>query len=106
MCIRDRYIYTAPVGSFRLNVFELYDTYGNAWEWTQDCWNDSYDAAPSDGSAWESGECDRRVLRGGSWLSDSWFLRSTERSWRYRFTGDLDVGFRLAKTLCNIGQHI
>ncbi|MBL8526181.1 MAG: SUMF1/EgtB/PvdO family nonheme iron enzyme [Burkholderiales bacterium] len=40
---------------------------GNVWEWLQDCWNDSYKGAPADGSAWESGNCGRRVVRGGSW---------------------------------------
>ena len=41
--------------------------HGNVWEWVEDCWNDSYEGAPDDGSAWTSGDCGRRVLRGGSW---------------------------------------
>ena len=63
----DSYRPTAPVGSFSANPFGLHDVHGNVWEWVEDCWNDSYDGAPSDGSAWESGNCERRVLRGGSW---------------------------------------
>ena len=40
---------------------------GNAWEWVEDCYHDSYRGAPSDGSA-RTGPSDcRRVLRGGSW---------------------------------------
>ena len=65
----DRWKKTAPVASFDANRFGLYDTVGNVWEWTQDCWNGSYGGAPSDGSAWESRECSDRVLRGGSWFS-------------------------------------
>ena len=45
--------------------------HGNVWEWIQDCYNDSYSGAPSDGSAWESGNCSERVLRGGSWFDDT-----------------------------------
>ena len=63
----DGYENTAPVGSFAPNVFGLHDVLGNVWEWTQDCWNDSYAGAPADGSAWMTGNCDSRVLRGGSW---------------------------------------
>ena len=58
---------TAPVGSFSPNAWGVHDMHGNVWEWVEDCWNDSYVGAPSDGSAWESGECGYRVLRGGSW---------------------------------------
>ena len=60
---------TAPVGSFPANAWGLHDMHGNVREWVQDCWNGSYQGAPADGSAWESSNCSRRVLRGGSWLS-------------------------------------
>ena len=54
---------TMPVGSFPANSFGLHDMHGNVLEWTEDCWNQSYAGAPSDGSAWTSGRCDQRVLR-------------------------------------------
>ena len=57
---------TIPVGSLRPNNFGLYDMIGNVLEWTADCWNNTYDGAPSDGSVWQEGDCKRRVLRGGS----------------------------------------
>ena len=72
---------TVPVGRFAANRFGLHDVHGNVWEWVQDCWNASYQGAPRDGSAWERGDCSKRVLRGGSWLDEPWFLRSANRDW-------------------------
>ena len=93
------YKHTAPVGSFPLNPFGLHDLHGNVYEWVQDCWNDSYVRAPSDGSAWLTGNCDKRVLRGGAWDDLSWFLRAAHRIWRAADNRKNDVGFRVARTL-------
>lgn len=95
----DRWVNTSPVGSFEANVFGLFDTAGNVWEWVEDCWNKSYEGATGDGSAWTRGNCDRRVLRGGSWFNTPWDIRSANRN---RFdTGNRysNVGFRVARTL-------
>jgi formylglycine-generating enzyme required for sulfatase activity len=53
---------TAPVGSFAANRFGLYDVAGNVWQWTEDCWHESYKDAPADGSAWISIDCSPRGL--------------------------------------------
>jgi formylglycine-generating enzyme required for sulfatase activity len=53
---------TLPVDTFQPNPWGLYQVHGNVSEWVEDCWNDS---APSDGSAWTSGDCSSRVVRGG-----------------------------------------
>ena len=90
---------TAPVGSFLASPFELHDVHGNVQEWVEDCWNDSYHGAPRDGSAWTSGDCGRRVLRGGSWLDHPRYLRSAGR---YGYTTGYRLvinGFRVARTL-------
>jgi formylglycine-generating enzyme required for sulfatase activity len=70
----------APVGSFAANPFSLFDMLGNVWQWTDDCWNESYVGAPNDGSAWRSGDCTKRVLRGGSWSNLPKFLRAAARN--------------------------
>ncbi len=70
----------APVGSLAANYFGLYDMLGNVWQWTNDCWNESYVGAPGDGSAWTSGDCSKRVLRGGSWSNVPEFVRAATRS--------------------------
>ena len=90
---------TAPVASFATNGFGLYDMHGNVWEWTQDCWNSSYRGAPSDGSAWLSGNCSRRVLRGGSWGFYPDNLRSANRDYNSTGFRSGNRGFRLARTL-------
>ena len=95
----DGYSATAPVGSFRPNAFGLYDVLGNVWEWTEDCSNASYSGAPSDGSAWESGDCSRRVLRGGSWSYAPWDLRSAIRYGSSAGGRSGNVGFRVARTI-------
>ncbi|MCY4211603.1 MAG: SUMF1/EgtB/PvdO family nonheme iron enzyme [Gammaproteobacteria bacterium] len=64
----DSYDYTAPVGSFPANPWGLHDMHGNVWEWVQDCSNNNYEGAPTDGNAWTSGDCSLRVIRGGSWI--------------------------------------
>ena len=63
----------------------------------EDCWNGSYRGAPSDGSAWESGECSRRVLRGSSWINR--FPRSAARALSPAVNRDGLIGFRIARTL-------
>ena len=88
---------TAPVGSFPANAWGLHDMHGNVWEWVQDCWNDSYKGAPKDGSAWMSGNCSSRVIRGGSWDHVPRGLRSAYRGWDTRSNRYGNVGFRLAQ---------
>jgi formylglycine-generating enzyme required for sulfatase activity len=81
------------------NPFGLFDTAGSAAEWVEDCWNENYRNAPNDGSAWISGECRQRVLRGGSFDSSPRYLRSASR---FRYDADVRYfanGFRVVREL-------
>ena len=88
-----------PVGWFSPNSWGVYDMHGNVWEWVQDCWNDSYQGAPTDGSAWETGDCERRVLRGGSCSEPPVSLRSANRFRVSAGVRGFYYGFRVARTL-------
>ena len=90
---------TAPVGSFLPNDFGLYDTIGNVWEWVEDCWNDNYVGAPSDGASWDTGDCSNRGTRGGSWLNDPRFLRSAHRNRLFRLYRKYNTGFRVVREI-------
>jgi formylglycine-generating enzyme required for sulfatase activity len=78
---------TTDVGSFGPNLFGLYDMHGQVWEWCSDRYHDNYNGAPTDGSSWETGTNDNRVLRGGSWDLNAVFCRSAYRVW-------VSAGFR------------
>ena len=93
------YEQTAPAGSFEPNAFGLYDVHGNVYEWVEDCWNGSYEGAPADGSAWLDGDCDRRVVRGGSWDDFPDDLRIALRVGTPAGGSDGYYGFRVARTL-------
>ena len=90
---------TFPAGTYKANPYGLFDTAGNAAEWVEDCWNDNYRGAPTNGTAWTKGQCQLRVLRGGSFDSESDYVRSNSR-FRYdfdvRYSGN---GFRVVRQL-------
>jgi formylglycine-generating enzyme required for sulfatase activity len=90
---------TVAVGALGANAFGLHEMHGNTSEWTEDCWNGSFAGAPSDGSAWTSGECGRRVLRGGCWSGVPSELRSAHRGWNDPGVRAGCFGFRVARTL-------
>lgn len=106
---------TSVVGSFAMNGYGLYDTAGNVWEWTEDCYVDSYNGVLSDNSARSNCGTDvGRVVRGGSWGNDGgsvssatqygdskdWLsgggVRSAIRGKNAPDNRDLYVGFRIA----------
>ena len=84
----------APVGSFETNAWGLHDTVGNVLEWTCSEYDEGYGGAEL---RCASGSGGRRVIRGGSWYTRPWRVRSAYRFWngpavRYHY-----LGFRLAQ---------
>ena len=96
---RDGYLTTAPVGSFASNAFGLHDMLGNVWEWTADCYSDSYTSTPRTQAAHTRGSCQSYVTRGGSWASGVDMLRSAARSGDVRSARYDMLGFRVVREL-------
>jgi formylglycine-generating enzyme required for sulfatase activity len=91
---------TAPVGLFKPNGFGLYDVHGNVWEWVEDSWHETYDRAPTDGSAWlQGGDPSYRVIRGGSWRNEGDVVRAAVRVQRNASVRFDTLGFRVARTM-------
>jgi formylglycine-generating enzyme required for sulfatase activity len=87
---------TSSVGKYKSNQFGLKDMLGNIWEWNRDCWKDSYQNAPADGTARiSSGDCSKRVLRGGSWINGPGSLGSANRFRSSPGHRNYSFGFRL-----------
>jgi formylglycine-generating enzyme required for sulfatase activity len=90
---------TTPVGSFAPNGFGLTDMEGNVWEWVEDCWDADYRGVPSDGSARQTGDCNRRVVRAGVFNNTPVYLRSAFRFWEVGELRSAFIGFRVVRDL-------
>jgi formylglycine-generating enzyme required for sulfatase activity len=91
---------TVEVGSLPANSWGLHEVHGNAYEWVEDCFKETYKEAPSDGSARNSADCPRRVLRSGSWDLGPSSLRAAARDLLIQDArGNSSVGFRVARML-------
>lgn len=89
---------THPVGEKKPNAWGLYDMHGNVSEWCQDDYDNTYESAPADGSAWirsfRSAPEDP-VYRGGSFSSDASTLRSAGRKWIFTNMAFPNIGLRV-----------
>lgn len=94
----DGHVHTAPAGTFRPNAFGLHDMLGNAGEWTEDCYNKTFDGAPTDGSSWLAGDCSMRMVRGGSWDNDGGYAHTAFRDHQGSAHRRSQFGFRVART--------
>jgi formylglycine-generating enzyme required for sulfatase activity len=88
-----------PVDAFEPNPWGLYQVHGNVYDWVEDCWNATYEEAPTDGSAWTAGNCSRHVLRGGAFSREPQTLRSAARIWFGDGNRMTYMSVRVARTL-------
>lgn len=90
---------TMPVGTFPPNPFGLYEINGNVAQWMQDCHHDDYVGAPTDGSAWLTGPCETRDVRGGGWSLVKYTLRTAQRIGDPPQQRNSHLGFRVVREL-------
>jgi formylglycine-generating enzyme required for sulfatase activity len=88
----------ASVASLAPNKFGLYDMIGNVWEWTEDCSLEFYSDDASDETPVQvDGVCDKRAVRGGSWLTRIDRQRPTFRGRDPEALASHIFGFRIAR---------
>ncbi|MDE2141582.1 MAG: formylglycine-generating enzyme family protein [Elusimicrobia bacterium] len=75
----------------------LCDMAGDAAQWVEDAYHDSYSGAPADGTAWDHSADARRVLRGGAWCSNPQGATTTIRLAREPEDTYQGAGFRPAR---------
>jgi formylglycine-generating enzyme required for sulfatase activity len=90
---------TLPADSFAPNPWGLYQVHGNVWEWVEECWHDTHEGAPGDGSARPGGDCRFRVVRGGAVSERPKYLRSASRMAMAVGMATGSLGFRVARAL-------
>ena len=93
---RDPFVGSAPVGSFAVDAFGLYDVSGNVWEWAED-WVDEAgypDGQDVDPPGVADGE--RKILRGGGFHCVREELRCSERHNKQPDDRVVFTGFRCA----------
>jgi len=88
-----------PVGSFKPNAFGLHDIHGGVAQWVADCWFANYQGAPSDASARDQKNCQKRVLRGGSFRTDRETITASARGSYDSSVRYIAHGFRVARDL-------
>mgnify|MGYP006421619319 CR=1 FL=1 len=98
----DGYAFTAPVGSYPLSRWGLWDMAGNAAEWVQDAYKPTYSDLSGLDPMYSDPEEDDRVVRGGSWDSGELEIGVGYRDRQSKDQPSPRIGFRCAADVSQI----
>jgi len=90
---------TKPVGSYEPNSYNLYDTFGNVWEWTCSAYTRKYNGQENICLPATAYEGKTIVVRGGSWKSSKKILKAYVRYNNFPGYKSNDLGFRIVEEL-------
>ena len=100
----DKFLFTAPVGSFPANQWGLNDMHGNVWEWCEDYYNqftykqfNKKTATDLLNTKKENEFAELRIVRGGSWYNGPMVVRSAARGFFDAPDAASYIGFRIVK---------
>lgn len=103
-CNRGNYEDCSPATTVDVGLFAdgrtpdgIFDMAGNVWEWCKDCYLSTYYSISPDRNPQGPENTPTRVLRGGSYSSDSWDIRTTKRYRRAPETIEWYIGFRICR---------
>lgn len=86
-----------PVRSQKPDEFGLYHLLGNVWEWMENCYEPTPEAAAERALTPEAANCERRAVRGGGWSDPLTSLSTSNRNWEHPdFRSDV-IGFRVVR---------
>lgn len=95
---------TSKVGQYPANNFGLYDMHGNVWEWCHDWYDERYYASSPTRDPQGPSEERFKVVRGGSWRSQTGTCRTAYRNALMPHNRDPYTGFRVAFTAAGPGK--
>ena len=81
------------------NIWGCYDMLGNVWEWTSSWFApyETFTSYPYSGYSEVYFDNQHRILKGGSYVTSSFGVRSSFRNWYHPWVRQIFAGFRCAK---------
>ncbi len=86
-----------PVRALQPDEFGLYHLLGNVWEWMENCYEPTPEAAAERALTPDASNCERRAVRGGGWSDPLTSLSTSNRNWEHPDFRSDSIGFRVVR---------